>query len=87
MSAASHKYKRFCLTECRRSGYGLPVLLQGGPLDGLEETIPLLSAGVMCCRSWPDGDDGQYDYFYPRTPYRTASGRVICRFSGRGVRA
>ena len=87
MSAAQFKYKRFCLTECRRAGKGLPVLLQGGPLDGLEETIPLLSAGVLACRTWPDGDDGEFDYFYPRTRYRTETGRVICRFSGRRVRA
>ena len=33
--------------ECRRAGRGLPVLLEGGPLDGVEETIPMLAAGVM----------------------------------------
>ena len=65
----------------------MPVLLEGGPLDGLEETIPLSAAGVMACRTWPDGDDGEFDYFYPRTRHRTATGRVICRFSGRRVRA
>jgi hypothetical protein len=87
MSAADHKYKRWALVQCRRVGNGLPVLLQGGPLDGLEETIPLSADGVVTCRTWPDGDDGEFDYFYPRTRRRTASGRVICRFSGRRVRA
>jgi hypothetical protein len=87
MSAASYKYKRFCIVECRRVGRGLPVLLEGGPLDGTEENIPALSAGVLACRTWPDGEDGEYDYFYARTKRRDAAGRIICRLSGRRVRA
>jgi hypothetical protein len=67
MSAASHKYNRFALVDCRRSGRGLPVVLEGGPQDGTEETIPLLSAGVLAVNTWPDGDDGDFDYFNPRT--------------------
>jgi hypothetical protein len=90
MSAANHKYKRWALVQCRRVGNGLPVLLQGGPLDGLEETIPLSADGVVTCRTWPDGDDGEFDYFYPLPAprfRRKVRGRVICRFSGRRVRA
>jgi hypothetical protein len=87
MSAPQFKYTRWALVQCRRVGDGLPVLLQGGPLDGLEDTIPLSADGIITCCVWPDGDDGEFDYFYPRTRYRTTSGRVICRFSGRRVRA
>jgi hypothetical protein len=87
MSAAQFKYKRFATVPCRRATNGVNVLLEGGPLDGLEERIPLSAGGVMACCVWPDGDDGEFDYFYPRTGRRTASGRVICRFSGRRVRA
>ena len=87
MIAAAHKYKCFAIVDCRRSGRGLPVRLEGGPLDGALETIPLLSAGVMACRTWPDGDDGGLDYFYSRTKRRDADGRVVCRYGGKGVRA
>jgi hypothetical protein len=88
--AAAHKYKRWALVHCRRPGQGLPVLIQGGPLDGVEETIPLSAEGVMACQTWPHGDDGEFDYFYALPPpawRRRAGGRVIYRFSGRRVRA
>jgi hypothetical protein len=86
MNSASHKYKRFVIMDCRRAGRGVPVLLEGGPLDGVEETIPMLAAGVLVCRTWPGGDDGEFDYLYCRTG-RRSDGRLICRFSGRRVRA
>jgi hypothetical protein len=68
-------------------GNGLPVLLEGGPLHGLEETILLLADGVICCQTWLDGEDGEFDYFYPKTRRRGPGGQVICRFSGRKVQA
>ena len=87
MIAAAHKYKRFAIVDCRRSGNGVPVRLEGGPLDGIDETIPLLSAGVMACCTWPDGADGERDHFYTRTKTKTAAGRWICRYNGWRVRA
>src|SRR5262249_10504641 len=90
MSAASHKYRRFALVDCRRPGRGLPVVLEGGPLDGVAETVPLLAAGIMAVNTWPDGTDGELDYFYPLPKpdrRRRIKGRVVCRFSRRAVRA
>ena len=66
---------------------GLDAVLEGGPWTGSRETMPRLCHGVMTCRTWPDGDDGEFDYFYPRTKRRDSAGRIICRFSGRKVRA
>jgi hypothetical protein len=91
MSAAQFRYKRWALMPLPRpDGRGIPVLLQGGPLDGLEEMLPPYSDGVMSCQTWPDGGDGELDYFYPLPEprrRRRIGGRIICRFSRRKVRA
>jgi hypothetical protein len=84
-NAAAHKFKTFAIMD-RRHGKGVPVILEGGPLDGLEETMPMLAAGLLAVQSWPHGDDGGTDYFYCRTRQRDPARRVICRFTGRRVR-
>jgi hypothetical protein len=88
MSAASYKYRRFCLVD-PRVGHeaGIPAVLEGGPCDGQEVKMPRLCQGVMTVCTWPDGLDGDRDYFYPRTAPRDRRGRIICRYSGAAVRA
>jgi hypothetical protein len=88
MSAASYKYRRFCLVDPRAAHQaGIAAVLEGGPCDGQEVKIPLLCQGVMAVNTWPDGLDGRLDYFYPRTARRDRCGRIICRYGGAAVRA
>ena len=79
----------FAVTEIRRAGKGLPVYLDGGPLDGSEEEIPLGGAGVIAARAVPDGCGAErvVDYVYLRTKTKRPDGRVVCRYSGGRVRA
>jgi hypothetical protein len=79
----------FTVTEIRRTGKGLAVYLDGGPLDGALEEIPLLGAGVIASRAVPDGCGAErvVDYFYRRTKTKRPDGRVVCRYGGGRVRA
>lgn len=73
----------FAVSDIRRAGRGLPVYLEGGPLDGSEEEVSLSCAGVMASRSVPDGCGAErvVDYWYERT--RTKRGdRFVCRYRG-----
>jgi hypothetical protein len=77
-------FQVFAVTEIRRAGRGLPVYLEGGPLDGVEEELPLLGAGVIASRDVPDGcgSSRTVDYFYRRSRVRRLDGRVVCRYDG-----
>jgi hypothetical protein len=74
----------WAVTEIRRAGKGLAVYLDGGPLDGTEEEIPLLGAGVIASRVMPDGCGAErtVDYFYARTRAKRPDGRIVCRYNG-----
>jgi hypothetical protein len=82
----------FAVTDIRRArvaGKGLEIVLEGGPLDGVEEEIPLLGAGVMASRMAPDGcgSERMVDYWYERTKRKTRDGRLVCRYGGVRSRA
>src|SRR5262245_27672300 len=88
MSAASHKYRRFCLVDPRAAHeVGIAAVLEGIPCDGQEVKMPRLCQGVMAVNTRPDGLDGRLDYFCPRTARRDRRGRIIRRYSGAAVRA
>jgi hypothetical protein len=83
MTPAAHKFKRFAIVECWRAGGGVPVYLEGGPCDGIEEKIPLSASGVMAVCTWPEADDGgPTDHFYVKTT-TWRKHRLVCRYSGR----
>jgi hypothetical protein len=82
---AAHKFKRFAIVDCKRAAGGIQVVLDGGPLDGVEERMPLSASGVMACSTWPDDLDRD-DHFYVRTRERRR-GRLVCRYNGRRRRA
>jgi hypothetical protein len=44
----------WALADIRRTGKGLPVVLEGRPLDGDEAEIPLLGDGVLVSHRMPD---------------------------------
>ncbi len=73
------------MTDIRRAGKGLPVYLEGGPLDGSESELPLLGAGVIASRDVADGCGASQtvDYWYRRTDRRRRDGRLVCRYDGR----
>jgi hypothetical protein len=87
----------FAVTKIRCAGNGstaltaggLAVYLDGGPLDGSEEEIPLGGAGVITSRAMPDGCGAEriVDYVNLRTKTKRPAGRVVCRYSGGRVRA
>jgi hypothetical protein len=83
-----HKFATFALVDCKRAKGGVAVYLDGGPLDGAEETIPLSASGVITSRDVPDGcgSVATVDYFYTRTTAFRGS-RVVCRYNGRRRRA
>lgn len=74
----------YAVTEIRRAGKGLPVYLEGGPLDGSEREIPLLGIGIIASRDVADGCGAvrTADYWYRRTD-RKRGGRFVCRYDGR----
>jgi hypothetical protein len=79
----------WAVTEIRRAGKGLPVVFDGGPLDGQESELPLLGAGVIASRDVADGcgSSRTVDYWYRRTRTRRPDGRLVCRYDGRRRRA
>jgi hypothetical protein len=63
MADSDERFQVYAVTEIRRAGKGLPVYREGGPLNGAEQEIPLLGAGVIASRDVADGlpgvDDGR----------------------------
>ncbi len=63
----------------------IPIVLIGGPVDGLEREAVANFDAILVFRCWPDTGaiDANVDYFYTPTRQRKTDGRLICRYVGR----